>query len=267
MIKLILSDMDGTLLDDQSRLPDGFDDMMAELKQRGVHFAPCSGRQYFSLLDSFAKYKDEFMFLAENGTLVRYQGRELFSSPMNAALGRQVLRAAENLPNISEVFCGKNNAYVLERQMSPVLQQELNKYYTHAMTVPDFTHVGDEMIKASFYDANGTAEQTVMPVLERFRGPLQVILSSAYWVDVMNFDINKGIAVQQVQRRLGITPMECAAFGDYMNDAEMMSSVYYSFAMANAHPKIKELARYSTTSNNEGGVLAGIRRLIDAGLC
>ena len=64
-----------------------------------------------------------------------------------------------------------------------------------------------------------------------------------------------------------IAPNECAAFGDYMNDAEMMSSVYYSFAMANAHPKIKELARYETASNEEHGVLQGIQWLLDQGLC
>lgn len=47
----------------------------------------------------------------------------------------------------------------------------------------------------------------------------------------------------------------------------MMEAVYYSFAMANAHPKIKELARFSTASNEEHGVLRAIKKLIDAGLC
>ncbi len=59
MVRLILTDMDGTLLDSQSRLPEGFDAMMAELKKRGVMFGAASGRQYYSLIESFAKYKDE----------------------------------------------------------------------------------------------------------------------------------------------------------------------------------------------------------------
>ena len=50
MIKIIFSDMDGTLLTDENKLPDGFDEMITELKRRGVIFAPASGRQYFSLL-------------------------------------------------------------------------------------------------------------------------------------------------------------------------------------------------------------------------
>ena len=55
MIKIIFSDMDGTLLTSANKLPDGFDEMADELKRRGVIFAPASGRQYFSLLKSFKK--------------------------------------------------------------------------------------------------------------------------------------------------------------------------------------------------------------------
>ena len=83
----------------------------------------------------------------------------------------------------------------------------------------------------------------------------------------MNADINKGVAVQQVQQYLQIKPEECAAFGDYLNDAEMLEAVDYSFAMDNAHPDIKKLARFSTGSNAEAGVLRGIQRLMDKGLC
>ena len=66
MIKLIFSDMDGTLLTSENKLPANFDETMTELKKRGVIFCPASGRQYFSLLKSFEKYVDEFLFLAEN---------------------------------------------------------------------------------------------------------------------------------------------------------------------------------------------------------
>ena len=68
MIKLIMTDMDGTLLDENGNLPPGFDDVMAELKKRDVLFAPCSGRQYFSLLKSFEKYEDKFIFVSDNAS-------------------------------------------------------------------------------------------------------------------------------------------------------------------------------------------------------
>jgi Cof subfamily protein (haloacid dehalogenase superfamily) len=267
MIKLIMSDMDGTLLDENGQLPKGFDDIIRQLREKGVLFAPCSGRQYYSLLETFKGYEDEFLFFAENGTMVRYHDREVCSSVMRRSLVMKALQATQTIPGVYEVFCGKKDAYVLSSQMNDTLADELHKYYTRTQVVDSFEEIDDEMIKASFYDEQGRAGERIYPYLKKFRGPFQVATSSDYWVDMMRFDINKGIAIQHVQKKLHISPMECAAFGDYMNDAEMMSSVYYSFAMDNAHPKIKELARFSTASNVEHGVLQGIQKLIDDGLC
>lgn len=116
MIKIIFSDMDGTLLDEHGNVPAGFDETIAELEKRGVMFAPASGRQYYSLEDSFMKYKDRFLFLAENGTVVMYKGEKIFTCPMNKQLAQQVLKAAEPLENVYSVFCGTKNGYVLKHQ-------------------------------------------------------------------------------------------------------------------------------------------------------
>lgn len=267
MIKLILSDMDGTLLDENGQLPPGFGDIIAQLKERGVLFAPCSGRQYFSLLKTFRGYEDDFLFLAENGTIVMHHGKEIFSHPMNKEMALRVLEAAKANPAAYRVFCGKKDAYILAPQDTEEFRKEFHKYYTHYAVTDDFRKVEDDCIKVSLFDEDGKAKDRILPTVEQFQGPLQVTLSSDWWVDVMAFGINKGIAVQQVQKRLGISPMECAAFGDYMNDAEMMSSVYYSYAMENAHPKLKELARFRAKSNVEHGVLQAIQELIDQGLC
>lgn len=267
MIKLIMSDMDGTLLDENGQVPAGFADIIRQLKERGVIFAPASGRQYFSLLDSFKEYENDFIFLAENGTMVRYQGQELSSSPMDHNLAMEVINTIYGQPHIYTVYCGKENAYVTKADYDEIFSAELGKYYTHAKIVDDFSKIDDEIIKASFWDATNQAEQTIYVPMQQFGDRLQVALSSDCWVDVMNSGINKGVAIQSIQKRLGIKPEECAAFGDYLNDTEMMGAVYYSFAMANAHPKIKELAHFSTTSNKEHGVITAIQKLIDDGLC
>ena len=266
MIKIIFCDMDGTLLDEQGKLPAEFPAVAAELRKRGVMFAPASGRQYFSLLDTFKGYEDAFMFLAENGTLVRYREEELFSDTLDKSLAEAVL-AASDLPDIYRVFCGKKDAYALHAQRTPAFLAELHKYYTHTEGCDSFLGIADAAVKVSLWDANGQAEKTIYPAIrEQFGDKLQVVLSSAYWVDVMNLGVGKGTAVQQVQRRLGISPDECAAFGDYLNDATMMQAVTHSFAMANAVPEIRKLARYETASNAEHGVIKGIHKLMDEGL-
>lgn len=266
MIKLIFSDMDGTLLTSENKLPEGFDETMAELKKRGVIFCPASGRQYFSLLKSFEKYVDEFLFLAENGTLVMHREIEIFSSPIDRNAVDRIMEVTEPLKNILRVWCGKKDAYIRRDNDTPENQAELNKYYTHNAVVDSFAEIDDTPIKVAMFDVTGHAKENIYAHLGEFYEPLQVVLSSDYWVDLMTKGINKGEAVRNVQRILDVKPEECAAFGDYMNDYEMIQAVGYGFAMANAHPDLKKIAKFETASNDERGVLVGIQKLINEGL-
>ena len=265
MIKLIMTDMDGTLLDENGKLPAEFDEVMEMVKERKILFAPASGRQYYALLRQFEKYKDEFIFFAENGTYVAHREIELFSSVMPNATVKNLLRIAKTIPQTYPVVCGKKGAYVTATY-EPFIG-ELEKYYTKFQVVKDFSEIQDEVIKVSFCDfSEQGSEFNTYPHFSEYREQLQISVSSNLWVDVMNYGINKGIAIQQVQKMLGISPKECAAFGDYLNDLEMMSSVYYSFAMDNAHPQIKEVANFAAKSNREHGVMLGIKELLAKGI-
>ena len=229
MIKLVFSDMDGTLLDADGQMPPEFDAVMAELRARGVVFAPASGRQYYALLRQMGKYQDEFIFVAENGTFVAQHVRP---------------------------------------QWQPYVT-DMTQYFTRYEMVEDLAAVaaGEDIIKVALCDCrHGEAETRIYPAMQAFSGPLKVALSSHYWVDVMNDGINKGVAVQKLQQRLGIAPEECAAFGDYLNDAEMLAAVGYGFAMANAHPDVKKIARYEAPANTEHGVMVKLRELMQQGL-
>ena len=267
MIKIIFSDMDGTLLNSKGELPKEFDETIAELKKRGVIFAPTSGRQYFSLLQTFTKYTDEFLFLAENGTLVMYHENEIFSSPMNRDDAQKVLKVSENFgKNVLRVFSGKKNAYILKSQDTPEFKEELIKFYTRTEVVDDWEEVDDVPIKNAFFDITGHAKENIYDKLAQFYESLQVVQSSDYWTDVMSKTISKGEAIKNIQQILNIKPSECAAFGDFMNDYEMMQSVEHSFAMANALPALKKVSKYETASNDEAGVIVGIKKLMTDGL-
>ena len=262
MVKVIFSDMDGTLLTSENKLPEGFDAAMAELKRRNVLFAPASGRQYFSLLKSFEKYRDEFLFLGENGTLVMYKGKEVFSCPLDVEAARDVLSASEGFENVLRVYCGKKDAYLRREQDTPEFHAELDKYYTHNGVVDSWDEIDDVPLKIALFDPTGCAKENIFDKISHFRDRLQVVLSSDYWVDVMNPNINKGAAIENVQRVMNFKREECAAFGDYLNDFEMLQAVGYGIAMANAHPDLKSIAKFETTSNDQAGVIVGIRRLI-----
>ena len=75
--------------------------------------------------------------------------------------------------------------------------------------------------------------------------------------------VNKGEALRGVQRMLGIRPEECMAFGDYLNDCELLDAVGESYAMENAHPALKRIAKYIAPSNDEDGVMRVLRERFD----
>ena len=267
MIKLILSDMDGTLLDEAGNMPAGFDDVMAQLHERGVMFAPASGRQYQSLVESFPEYADKFLFISDNGTMVRQHGQEIFSNVIERQNALRLIDSVNEIDGIYNVFCGKKKAYMLKGKHPEKYFDELQKYFRELELVDDFAAVDDDPIKVSFFTAGADADTKIFPLFVQEQANMQVVLASAYWVDITNKGANKGMAVRKVQDRLGIGFEECAAFGDYMNDKEMLESVYYSYAMDNAYPDIKEIARFTTKSNAENGVLWQIEQLIEQGLC
>ncbi|MFI1288068.1 Cof-type HAD-IIB family hydrolase [Streptomyces sp. NPDC020792] len=262
-IRLIVTDMDGTLLDDAKRLPAGLWPTLAELRRRGVLFSPASGRQYATLAEQFAGHDEGMVFIAENGTYVVRDGVELSSDPLDPAVAAGLVGAVRELVaqgvDVGAVVCGKRSAHV-ERTDEAFLA-EVRKYYVRHRIVPDAAAVDDDIIKVALFDF-GSAERTTAPALAPFAATHQVVVSGEHWVDVMNRTADKGAALRRLQRDLGITPAQTLVFGDYLNDLEMLDAAEWSFAMANAHPEVIGRARHLAPSNNDNGVLRTIARLL-----
>ncbi|MEU9389955.1 Cof-type HAD-IIB family hydrolase [Streptomyces sp. NPDC048324] len=263
-IRLVVTDMDGTLLDDAGRVPPGLWDTLAELRRRGVLFSPASGRQYATLARQFAEVAEGMVFIAENGTYVVRDGVELSSDPLAPGVAARVVEAVRRLVadgvDVGAVVCGKRSAYV-ERGDEPFLA-EVRKYYVEHRVVEDATALDDEVIKVALFDF-GAAARTTAPALAPFADTHQVVVSGEHWVDVMNRTANKGNALRRLQRALGITPAQTMVFGDYLNDLEMLDAAEWSFAMAGAHPDVIARARHLAPSNNDHGVLRTIARVLD----
>ncbi|MGW5169944.1 Cof-type HAD-IIB family hydrolase [Streptomyces nodosus] len=262
-IRLVVTDMDGTLLDAAGRVPDGLWPLLAELRRRGVLFSPASGRQYATLARQFAAAADGMVFVAENGTYVVRDGRELSSDPLDPAVAARIVATTRGLVadgvDVGAVLCGKRSAYV--ERTDDAFVAEASKYYALLRTVEDLTAVEDEFLKVALYDF-GPVDRTTAPALEPFTSTHQVVVSGAHWVDIMNPTANKGAAVRRLQHDLGITPAQTLVFGDYLNDLEMLDTADWSFAMANAHPDVLRRARHVAPPHTENGVLRTVARLL-----
>jgi len=121
--------------------------------------------------------------------------------------------------------------------------------------------VDDDVLKVAVYDF-GSAATTTAPALVHFRDTHRVVISGEHWIDVMNRSANQGTAVRQLQELLGVTPAQTMVFGDFLNDLEMMDAAQFSFAMANAHPLLRERARYLAPPNSDNGVVRTIRAVL-----
>ena len=283
-IRLVVADMDGTLLDGQSEIPDGFWPTLARLKRRGVEFVPASGRQYATLRGMFADKAarlldgEELSDIAENGNVVALDGKVVEVYGIDLDVTRHVSdlidEASAAGDNVGLVVCGLKTAYV-QRTDKPFLD-EVRKYYAALSIVDDLHDVLDVAREPSAYRPGGDAEIILkLAVLdldgaERFtderlahlRADYQVVVSGKLWVDIMNAGTDKRQGVEALQRALDVTPAQTAVFGDYLNDLLMLEAGDWSFAMGNAHPELKAAARYIAPSNVEHGVLKVLDRLI-----
>jgi hypothetical protein len=252
--------MDGTLVDDAKEIHDELWPLIDELHARGVTFCPASGRQYYNLVQEFEDVAEELVFIAENGTYVVARGREISSDGLGLDVARQLVRRIRGIPEAGAILCGKRSAYI-ERRDPPFVTQA-QTYYARLRIVEDLLEVADDdVLKVTVYDFV-SGEHNTAPRLAEIRATHQVVISGPHWVDVLSPTANKGHALRQVQAALGVTPEQTMALGDFLNDLEMMDAATYSFAMANAHPRLKERARWIAPANNANGVVRAIRAVL-----
>ncbi len=255
-IRLVVTDMDGTLLDAGRRLPLGFPEAVRTLADRGVAWAIASGRQLGSLQAFFAPLGLPLAIIAENGALAVEAGaREPFFRDLTpAAFFGDLVRAALAVPGAVPVLCGAERAWVAPAA-TPADLREIAPFFAFHEPWRD---LGDalarEVCKVAVFHPR--AAEALWPRLAPFARPdRRVILSGPQWIDVQPARIDKARALDALLRRRGLPPAAAIVFGDYLNDAGMMRLGCRSVAMANALPEIRALAGAVAPPNTERGVL------------
>lgn len=258
MIKLIVVDMDGTLLNDKKEMPKGMMDVVRKLHQQGVKFVVASGRQYDNLYRNFKEIANDMTFIAENGMYVVDGGKELTSHTMPSDAVNEFVKVYRTIPGANIVVCGKETAYVENNEEA--FRNAVNMYYTNTTYIEDVDHKPGDCIKIALHHDGGTAEH-VYPLYKAYESDYMVSVSAREWMDIMIQGIHKGSALKEIQEIYNISYEETMVFGDFMNDYEMMQEGYYSYAMKNAIPEVKQVSNFVTEfTNNEEGVLKEILR-------
>lgn len=263
MIKLIASDMDGTLLDENSEVPEETYDLILKLRQLGVHFAVTSGRRYDTLCEFFSPVKDKMDFVASNGAQVFVDGemvdREVFS---HAAVKRleQVVRQFDCL---HLVLYDRTRSFLYDDYET--YEREIDKDLPNAERVYKAPGPEVNILKASIYCDNENYLMDMSYALTRELGDRFVFAPSGRkWIDPMQVGVSKATGVRQVMDAHGIHPRDVMAFGDAMNDYEILRFVGRSRAMGNARYAIKQIAEETVDTNVNHGVQKAMREVIVA---
>lgn len=245
MIKLIASDLDGTLLLNGSQvLPEGICAQIRELKKYGVLFVAASGRQYANLQRLFASVKDEIAYICENGCLAFCDGKMIHKERMDRQMGQEILQSIMEKDTEEALLSGENTSYIQPKtEHYEYWMKEVVK--NNVTVVEDILTTEEEYFKISLYEQKGIGESQNY-WKEKFGDKVTVVTSGNEWLDMMPFSVNKGTALQVMLEYLHILPEECIAFGDNYNDVEMLQVAGTSYAMDTAQPGIGEICDHHT---------------------
>lgn len=263
-IQLIVTDMDGTLLNSSDQVSSRFYEVYKALTaEHGVTFVAASGRQYYSIAHKLASIKNDIYFVAENGALMMHQDKELGVVEIPKEVYLELLQLEEKLHDSQLIICGRKTAYV--KDYGSEFIELFSEFYERYEIVNDFTQIQDKILKIAICNTKGT-EEHVYPHVKHLESALKVKVSGKIWLDLSHTIANKGHALRKLQRTLHITSAQTMVFGDYNNDLEMMKAADFSFAMKNAHPNVLKAANYVTESNDNYGVERIMEKVLEAKL-
>jgi len=233
LIRLIATDLDGTLLEPDGSLPEGTFETIRALDECGIRFAASSGRQYGNLARLFAPIADKMAFVCENGAFCVVGGEEAGTIPIPAAMTQEIIADIERL-HMNLLISGKHTCYMLDsnRKYTDDIVYRLRNTVTMVSSVKD---IAEPILKISGQIDTGVA--SIAPgLLEKWGNRLTATVSGREWFD---FTIaNKGMGVEKLVMHMGLQKEEVAAFGDNFNDESMLDYVGHPFIMETAHPDL-----------------------------
>lgn len=239
MIRLVATDLDGTLLDSEGKLPEGCFEAVRALKARGIRFAVSSGRTYGNIRRLFAPVADEIDYVCENGAMCVTGGVVSDVLPIPEAMAREII-ADVQAEGMNLLLSGRHTTYVLDqnRRYTDDIVYRLRNTVTVVDSPEDIT---EPLLKISGQIDRGL-EKIARRFLAKWGDRITATVSGADWFD-FTF-ANKGMGMQSLLRRLDIAPQDCAAFGDNFNDETMLALVGYPFIMAHSDPRLHKPGYY-----------------------
>lgn len=263
MIKLIASDIDGTLIRDST--PDLYPEMVQairELKNKGILFCAASGRQYESVRNVFRDVADDIAYIVENGAHIRYQGKNISVTPMKREYVEGIMGMLRAYYGSCETVISTPDGSLVESTNEEFIDLLTYGYRNTFKRVKDVLLEDAEIIKIAVYRKKSIRQLGESVFIPAWEDRVKTCMAGEEWVDFMDASVDKGNALKFLQEYLGIGKGETMAFGDNNNDVGMMLAAGESYAVETAVEEVKQAAGRICPGYLKKGVYEILKKLL-----
>ena len=270
-IKIIVSDLDGTLLSDSGVIGIETKHLISQLQDCGVIFALATGRLHSAVTGIARELSIKSPIISLDGSMIRSttDGSRIYESFVKVKHVRRALRfAEEQLLNI--VLCHDEAIYYTDRNSNmPMLSDKYGAKYKEVTSYDNYIERTLEVVLFS------DAANSMRYVRDRFLFPFSVGSSISFYkshrrpnisfLEIRRSGSTKGKGFERLLKHLKIKPNQAAVLGDWYNDISLFETNAFKVAVANAIPEIKRMADMVTSkSNNDEGAAKFFKKVLKA---
>ena len=261
-IKLIATDMDGTLLDPKGQvdLP-RLEKLLDQLEERGIRFVIATGNEIHRVKQLLGHLTERVVLIVANGARI-FEGNQLLQAQtwdddmVNRALEFFKGRECQDqfvVTSMNGGFVKEGTVFTqLENFMTPEM---IDLFYQRMNFVEELeSHLFGGVLKMSLVVGEERSDSVLEEINQLFNGYVQAVSSGYGCIDILQAGIHKAWGLQELLKRWGIKAEEIMAFGDSENDVEMLQLAGIAYAMENADDKAKAVATNFAPSNSQAGV-------------
>ncbi|MFD3447977.1 Cof-type HAD-IIB family hydrolase [Microbacteriaceae bacterium 4G12] len=249
--KIVFFDIDGTLLDHEKKVPASTKEAVRCLQENGVHVAIATGRAPFM----FADLREELNihnYVSFNGQYVVFEDEVIYKNPLPTNT-LDMFTTFANEQQYPLVYLDHKEMKATVESHNYVKESLGSLYFDHPLPQPDFYQTRD-VYQALVFCETGEEEKF------RLQYPqFHFIRWHDYSVDILPNGGSKAKGIERFIEKLGFNHEQVYAFGDGLNDLEMIEAVGTGIAMGNAENQLKEVANYVTKDVGEDGILHGLK--------
>ncbi|WP_400246897.1 Cof-type HAD-IIB family hydrolase [Niallia sp. JL1B1071] len=251
--KIVFIDIDGTLVNEEKKIPHDAKLAIKELKKRNIPIVLATGRAPYFFADILTELNLS-SYISFNGSYVVHEKEEIYKKPIPI----ETLEELEQIAlknNQPLVFQGSKECCANHQEHAHIIES----FQSLKLNAPSYRK--DFWKEADIYQCLLFCEEKEEKLYEETFSTIQFVRWHPLSMDVIPTGGSKAEGIAEILNILNIDPQDAVAFGDGLNDKEMLSYVGMGIAMGNAHEDVKPFAKKVTKHVNEGGLSYGLQEI------